>query len=93
MQAALRHPNDTCTFSLIYANKTQEDILCREMLDDLVKKGKGRFKLTYTLDMPPAGWTHKKGRIVEWPVGLIGGCRMKQGHSWHGFRRESVQLA
>eukprot|EP00429_Kryptoperidinium_foliaceum_P018053 CAMPEP_0176037250 /NCGR_PEP_ID=MMETSP0120_2-20121206/18453_1 /TAXON_ID=160619 /ORGANISM="Kryptoperidinium foliaceum, Strain CCMP 1326" /LENGTH=316 /DNA_ID=CAMNT_0017370639 /DNA_START=57 /DNA_END=1007 /DNA_ORIENTATION=- len=64
VQAALRDPKDKCTFSLIYANKTQEDILCRDMLDELAKASNGRFKLTYTLDFPPAGWTGKKGFIT-----------------------------
>lgn len=64
VQAALRDPKDTCKFSLVYANKTENDILCREMLDDLVKSGKGRFKLTYTLDFPPSAWQHKKGFIT-----------------------------
>mmetsp|Transcript_78074 Transcript_78074/g.153281 ORF Transcript_78074/g.153281 Transcript_78074/m.153281 type:complete len:319 (-) Transcript_78074:106-1062(-) len=64
MQAALRNPGDTIRFSLIYANKTESDILCRDMLDELVKRGNGRFKVTYTLDFPPAGWTQKQGFIT-----------------------------
>jgi len=64
VQAALRDPQDTCKFALIYANKTEGDILCRDILDDLVQKSKGRFKVTYTLDFPPAGWKDKKGFIT-----------------------------
>mmetsp|Transcript_14866 Transcript_14866/g.25718 ORF Transcript_14866/g.25718 Transcript_14866/m.25718 type:complete len:318 (-) Transcript_14866:201-1154(-) len=64
VQAALRDAGDTCTFYLIYANKTENDILCREMLDDLARNSKGRFKLYYTLDFPPANWQHKKGFIT-----------------------------
>jgi cytochrome-b5 reductase len=63
--AALRDPSDTCEFSLIYANKTQDDILCRDILDDLASMGKGRFKLYYTLDFPPANWQGKTGFITE----------------------------
>lgn len=64
VQAALHDPSDTCNFYMIYANKKEDDILCREMLDDLVRNSKGRFKLHYTLDFPPAGWKHKTGFIT-----------------------------
>lgn len=64
VQAALRDPGDTCKFSLIYANKTEDDILCREMLDDLARNSKGRFKLFYTLDFPPPNWKGKTGFIT-----------------------------
>jgi cytochrome-b5 reductase len=71
VQAALRDPKDTCKFSLIYANKTEGDILCRSMLDELARGSNGRFKLTYTLDFPPEGWAHKRGFIT---TGMIGEC-------------------
>lgn len=64
LQAALRNPKDKTKFSLILANKTEDDILCRDMLDDLARKHKDRFKLTYTLDFPPAKWDGKKGFIT-----------------------------
>lgn len=63
VQAALRNPSDTCNFYMIYANKTEEDILCREMLDILARDSKGRFKMYYTLDFPPAAWKGKTGFI------------------------------
>ncbi|CAL1142078.1 unnamed protein product [Cladocopium goreaui] len=64
VQAALRDSNDSCNFYMIYANKTEDDILCREMLDDLAKTSQGRFKLHYTLDFPPSNWNQKKGFIT-----------------------------
>eukprot|EP00913_Durusdinium_trenchii_P012962 g12171.t1 len=64
VQAALRDSGDKCNFYLIYANKTEDDILCRDMLDDLAKSSGGRFKLYYTLDFPPADWQHKTGFIT-----------------------------
>eukprot|EP00439_Symbiodinium_sp_Y106_P051696 s2135_g6.t2 len=63
VQAALRDSSDACNFYLIYANKTENDILCRDMLDDLARNSKGRFKLYYTLDFPPENWAHKTGFI------------------------------
>jgi cytochrome-b5 reductase len=62
--SALHDPKDTCTFAMIYANKTEEDILCRDIIDELESTSKGRFKVYYTLDFPPQGWQHKRGFIT-----------------------------
>jgi len=64
-QAAIRDKHDTCMFSLIYANKTEDDILCRDMLDELAASSNGRFKVYYTLDFPPEGWENKVGFISK----------------------------
>lgn len=37
--------------------------VCREELDELVKKSNGRFKLHHTLSAIPEGWTGSKGRM------------------------------
>eukprot|EP00927_Polykrikos_kofoidii_P064929 TRINITY_DN60736_c0_g1_i1.p1 TRINITY_DN60736_c0_g1~~TRINITY_DN60736_c0_g1_i1.p1 ORF type:complete len:323 (+),score=59.37 TRINITY_DN60736_c0_g1_i1:115-1083(+) len=63
--AALRDPTDRCRFSLLYANKTEDDILCRDMLDSVAAQSGGRFKIYYTLDFPPTGWKHKQGFITQ----------------------------
>jgi len=62
--AALQDPGDTTKFSLIYANKTEDDILCRDLLDEFSERSNGRFKVYYTLDFAPAGWPHLKGFIT-----------------------------
>lgn len=62
--AALRDRGDTCTLSLIYANKTEDDILCKSQLDALARDSQGRFKLTYTVDFPTKQWKHNKGFIT-----------------------------
>jgi len=64
-QQALRNPRDTTKFSLLYANKTENDILCLDLLEDLAEKSKGRFKFTLTLDFPPAKWKGKTGFITQ----------------------------
>lgn len=63
--AALLNPNDKCNFSMIYANKREIDILCKDLLETAVNNSNGRFKLTYTLDFPPAGWQGKTGFITQ----------------------------
>lgn len=65
VEASLRDALDTTTFHMIYANKTETDILCRDLLDDAVRRSNGRFKLTYTLDFPPEKWTQKTGFITQ----------------------------
>lgn len=67
LQASLLDPQDSCKFSLIYANKTEDDILVRELIDEAVERSRGRFNVTYTLDFPPASWSgpnHKTGFIT-----------------------------
>eukprot|EP00747_Dinoflagellata_sp_TGD_P030246 gnl/TRDRNA2_/TRDRNA2_134496_c0_seq1.p1 gnl/TRDRNA2_/TRDRNA2_134496_c0~~gnl/TRDRNA2_/TRDRNA2_134496_c0_seq1.p1 ORF type:complete len:318 (+),score=54.13 gnl/TRDRNA2_/TRDRNA2_134496_c0_seq1:100-1053(+) len=64
LQATLRDSSDKTTYSLIYANKTEQDILVRDYLDDCVNKSNGRIKVTYTLDFPPPKWQHKTGFIT-----------------------------
>mmetsp|Transcript_35455 Transcript_35455/g.65624 ORF Transcript_35455/g.65624 Transcript_35455/m.65624 type:complete len:321 (-) Transcript_35455:109-1071(-) len=63
LTAALRDPSDQCKFSLIYANKTEEDILLRDRLEAEVQASNGRLKVHYTLDFPPPKWKHRVGFI------------------------------
>jgi len=49
---------------VISANKTEEDILCRDELDTLyAQHGPHRMKLHYVLGTAPPGWTGSIGRI------------------------------
>jgi len=65
LRAALEDPKDTTKFSLIYANQTETDILCRETLEDLQKRFPTRFRLHYTVDRAPEGgkWKYSVGFI------------------------------
>jgi cytochrome-b5 reductase len=65
IRASLRDPLDQTRFTLIYANKTEDDILCKDMLEEAAEQSKGRFILHYTLDFAPSDWPHKKGFITE----------------------------
>merc|ERR1712091_3904 len=64
LKASLKDQRDACKFSLIYANKTESDILLRDELDQMVKDSNGRFKIHYTLDFPPTDWKHRVGFIA-----------------------------
>ena len=48
---------------LIYANKTEQDILLREKLDAYEKTG--LLKVFYTLDLPPSQWKYGTGFVSE----------------------------
>uniref|UniRef100_A0A5F8HDB3 NADH-cytochrome b5 reductase n=1 Tax=Monodelphis domestica TaxID=13616 RepID=A0A5F8HDB3_MONDO len=59
MLQLIRHitkdPNDHTKCSLIFANQTEEDILLKAELEDVVKNHPDKFSLWYTLDRPPNG--------------------------------------
>jgi NAD(P)H-flavin reductase len=72
IQKALGDPEDKTVFSLIYANKTEADILCKDILDDMAVNSNGRFRVLYTLDFPTKDWAgrgtsgnHRHGYISE----------------------------
>jgi len=62
IRAVLKNPQDKTQLWLIFANKTEDDILLRKELEAIPKN---RLKLFYTLDEPPAGWKQGKGFISE----------------------------
>ena len=58
MRAIADNPEDKTEVSLIYANVTEEDIMLREELDEIVRRiGPARASVYYVLNDPPAtGW-------------------------------------
>jgi nitrate reductase (NAD(P)H) len=67
IKAILRNPEDKTKMSLIFANKTVDDILLREELDQLAKQYPNNFKLWYTVDKPPKDqeWQYDVGFVNE----------------------------
>jgi len=55
VRAILDNPRDRTEIRLIYANKTEADIVLKDELDALAATHP-QFKVVYTLDSPPAGW-------------------------------------
>lgn len=51
----LKNSDDFTTISLLFANRTEEDILCREELESIRDNYPHRFKLWFTLDTPTEG--------------------------------------
>jgi len=65
MAAVLKDPSDTTEISLLYANQTENDILVRDMLEELQAKHPKQLKVWYTLDRPPKGWKYSEGFITD----------------------------
>jgi len=61
----LKFQNDKTKVNLLYANQTEEDILCKTELEQAVEKSKGRLNVFYTLDRPPVNWTGFTGFINQ----------------------------
>ncbi|KAJ7512731.1 hypothetical protein B0H11DRAFT_1787386 [Mycena galericulata] len=62
-RAIMRDQQDPTTCIILDSNRLEEDILCRESLDELVLEGRGRGKLIYTLTKGSERWTGMRGRI------------------------------
>lgn len=67
IQAALKNADKT-QLSLIFGNRTVEDILLKEELEQLAENHKDNFKLYLTVDVKPddaAGWKQGVGFITK----------------------------
>ena len=69
MRAILRDDEDGETkIYLIYANKTEQDILCRQEIDNFVTKNRHRLSVYYILSSTATlteGWTQGRGHVDE----------------------------
>lgn len=63
--AALADDEDKTKFALIFANRSEVDILLRNELEALAKKHPDRFKVAYTLTRPPPNWSGETGLITK----------------------------
>ena len=61
IRSVLSDQNDTTKITMIFANRTEEDILCREELDQLASDD--RLTVVYCLSKPVSEWTGESGYI------------------------------
>lgn len=54
LAAILRDPDDTTRVRLLFANRSPDDILARNILEELASKHPDRFKLSLTIDKLPS---------------------------------------
>jgi len=65
IDAIMKNPHDKTEVSLLFANQTEDDILCRAELEALKEKHESRFKVWYTVDRPPVSWSYSSGFISD----------------------------
>ncbi|KAH7301612.1 hypothetical protein KP509_23G034600 [Ceratopteris richardii] len=67
IRKVLDDPDDLTQIFLIYANRTEEDIMLRKELDKLAEENPSQFQLWYMLSSPPQDhdWEYGTGRINE----------------------------
>lgn len=66
MQAVLKDPEDGTEMHLVYANRTEEDILLREELDGWARERGDRVKVWYVVnEAKEVGWRYSVGFVTE----------------------------
>ncbi|KAK2429630.1 sulfite oxidase [Trifolium repens] len=63
--AILKDANDRTEMYVVYANRTEDDILLREELDEWAKIYSDRFKIWYVVENAKEGWEYSVGFITE----------------------------
>lgn len=58
-------PLDNTQVTLMYANRSEADIMLREKLDHFAKTASKQFKLVYVVDEAPTGWKGEVGHITK----------------------------
>ncbi|OQE15028.1 hypothetical protein PENFLA_c034G06875 [Penicillium flavigenum] len=65
IRAICENDTDTTEVSLVYANRSEADILLREELERFARQYPKNFKLWYMLDSAPEGWTYGSGYVDQ----------------------------
>lgn len=65
MQAILKDPEDETEMYVVYANRTEDDILLKNELDAWAEKYKDKVKVWYVVEKANEGWKYSAGFITE----------------------------
>ena len=65
LRAVLKDNTDPTKCLVLDGNRLEEDILCKEDIDTLVKGKEDKCKLIYALTKPSEGWTGVVGRVGQ----------------------------
>lgn len=63
LRAVMTNPADPTRCVVLYGNRLEEDILCKEELDGFAASNVDRCKVVYTLTKPDENWDGEMGRI------------------------------
>lgn len=64
LHEVLRNPEDRTQMTLVLANREEQDILKRALLDELVA-AHPRLRVVHVLSSPDAAWTGERGRVTR----------------------------
>ncbi|RAH70050.1 uncharacterized protein BO66DRAFT_401732 [Aspergillus aculeatinus CBS 121060] len=64
IRAICEDPTDLTEVSLIYANRTEDDILLRRELDQFAQSYPRNLQIWYMLDTPPETWAFGRGYVT-----------------------------
>lgn len=64
-QAIIDNPNDVTKITIVYCNKTEKDILCREELEEMRHNYPGYVKLHYVVENPFDGFGGHTGFLSK----------------------------
>lgn len=64
-RAIFKNPEDKTKVTLVFANKTEEDILLKKEFEELENNYPQRFRAFYVLDTPPESWQGGKGMVTK----------------------------
>lgn len=80
LRAVLKDRDDPTTCLVLDGNRLEEDILCREEMDGLLKGNEGRCRLLHALTKPTDDWKGLRGRVgKELLEKEVGTCAAKNG--------------
>ncbi|MBY0493880.1 MAG: ferredoxin reductase family protein [Cyanobacteria bacterium] len=75
----MRHAGAWQPTVLLYANKTEDDILFRSELDDMVYQSGGQLRVVHIVSRASAAWVGERGRLdverLQRYSGPVGACR------------------
>ena len=63
IRAICEDKTDDTKIRLVYANRSEADIMLRKRLDSFAEASNGQFEVYYMVDKPPAGWQYGTGHI------------------------------
>ncbi|KAK5118680.1 hypothetical protein LTR85_007886 [Meristemomyces frigidus] len=63
IRAICEDKTDDTKISLVYANRSEADIMLRKRRDAFAEASNGQFQVHYLLDHPPAGWQYGNGHV------------------------------
>jgi cytochrome-b5 reductase len=63
IRAICEDKTDNTKISLVYANRSEADIMLRKRLDSFAEASNGQFEVYYIVDKAPEGWQYGTGRI------------------------------